>query len=518
MPHSPLTRRRFLSVSAAGLGLTSAPSPLTAAVWRDVSARPVITHGIQSGDVGHGRAIVWSRCDRPARMIVRYATSDRFTDARTRTTGPVGADTDFTAHLDLTDLPPGQRIVYEVQFEGRGGERSETARGSFPTPGPDADRIRVAFGGDTAGQGWGIDESRGGMATYESLRAAEPDLFIHSGDLIYADQPIQAEVTLDDGSVWRNLVTEAVSKAAGSLAEYRGRYQYNLLDAHVRRFSAEVPMLAQWDDHEVADNWYPGERLRDTGYDARFVEKRVDVLARLGHRAFLDYTPTRRVAADPQRIHRTARLGPLAEVFVVDCRPYRAANSANRQERAGPETAMLGARQIRWLEQALAASRATWKLLACDMPLGLIVPDGPSMQEGFANGEPRLLGREHEVADLLAFLKRGRIHNVVFVTADVHYAAAHEYHPSRATFTDFDPFWEFVAGPLHAGTFGPNRLDATFGPEVRFAAPATRPNRPPSDGQQYFGLFTVDARTRAATVTLHRRDGGQIFSQVLEAR
>ena len=47
--------------------------------------------------------------------------------------------------------------------------------------------------------------------------------------------------------------------------------------------------------------------------------------------------------------------------------------------------------------------------------------------------------------------------------ADVHYRAAHHYAPQRAAFTDFTEFWEFVAGPLHAGSFGPNRLDATFG-------------------------------------------------------
>ena len=57
---------------------------------------------------------------------------------------------------------------------------------------------------------------------------------------------------------------------------------------------------------------------------------------------------------------------------------------------------------------------------------------------------------------------------MVWVTADIHYCAAHHYHPTRAKFTEFDPFWEFVAGPLNAGTFGPNKMDATFGPEVKF--------------------------------------------------
>jgi len=72
------------------------------------------------------------------------------------------------------------------------------------------------------------------------------------------------------------------------------------------------------------------------------------------------------------------------------------------------------------------------------------------------------------VADLLKFIRDRRIRNVVWITADVHYCAAHHYDPARARFTEFDPFWEFVAGPLHAGTFGPGRLDDTFGPEARF--------------------------------------------------
>ena len=98
--------------------------------------------------------------------------------------------------------------------------------------------------------------------------------------------------------------------------------------------------------------------------------------------------------------------------------------------------------------------------------------------------------------------------NVVWITADVHYAAAHEYHPSRARFTSFDPFWEFVAGPLHAGTFGPRALDPTFGPDVKFCAvpDGMKPNRPPSDGLQFFGALAFDPATHAATVTLHDRD------------
>ncbi len=51
----------------------------------------------------------------------------------------------------------------------------------------------------------------------------------------------------------------------------------------------------------------------------------------------------------------------------------------------------------------------------------------------------------------------------MFLTGDVHDCAAHHYSPDRTAFTDFEPFWEFVAGPINAGSFGPNPLDGAGG-------------------------------------------------------
>ena len=49
---------------------------------------------------------------------------------------------------------------------------------------------------------------------YETMRQAQPDVFVNLGDTIYADQPLKAEVPLDDGKIWKNVVTEAKSKVA----------------------------------------------------------------------------------------------------------------------------------------------------------------------------------------------------------------------------------------------------------------------------------------------------------------
>ncbi len=529
MTDPSLTRRAFVGASlAAGASALVRPTSLwtpqqgAPSIVSSDRLRPLMPSGVQSGDVLADRAILWSRTDRPARMLVEWATNERFTNAR-RVRGPVAqAASGFTSHLDLGGLPAGETVHYRVQYESDAspGVMSEPLTGQFRTPARDVSRgVRVAWSGDMVGQGWGIDEARGGIRMYDALRRAEPDVFIHSGDNIYADGPLLPEVRLDDGTLWRNLITPEKAKVAETLEEFRGNFAYNLLDTNARAFHAHVPMVAQWDDHEVVNNWYHDLVLEN---DARYSEKRVRVLAQRAKQALFEMLPIRRNARETGRVYRRFSQGPLLEIFVIDLRSYRGANSPNLQQTPSAATAILGEAQLAWLEQALRSSRAVWKVIASDMPIGLVVNDkmrdGVQHYEAVANadaGMPR--GREHEIARLLSAIKRHRVRNVVWVTADVHYAAAHHYAPDRAAFHEFDPFWEFVAGPMHAGTFGPNALDGTFGPEVRFASAAPSPNRPPSDNLQFYGTLDVDPRTRALTAALHDVTGRRLWSTDLAA-
>ncbi len=475
-----------------------------------------------AGDVSGRRAIVWSRTDRPARMVVEWSTRESFADP-SRIVGPAARpETGFTARVALDGLPGGQTIFYRVTFQDLGDLRSW----SLPAPGrfrsaPDAGQatrgVRIAWGADTVGQGFGIDASRGGMRTYETMRRLEPDVFVHTGDTIYADNPLVAEVPLDDGTVWRNLVTPAKSKVAETLEEFRGNHLYNLLDANVRRFNAEVPQVALWDDHEIRNNWYPTQVLDDASY----TEKSVALLAARSKRAFLEHVPIRADCDEIERVYRRIAYGPLVDVFAIDMRGYRGPNTTNVQPAASPETPLLGAAQLAWLKRGLAASKALWKVVASDMPLGLVVKDGADRFEAVANGDDGPpLGRELELAELLGFLRAQKVRNVVWITGDVHYAAAHHYDPERARFRDFDPFWEFVAGPLHAGSFGPAPLDPTFGPAVRFTGipQGMKPNRPPSEGLQFFGTLDVDHESRVLTVRLHDVAGRVLYSVELPGR
>ncbi len=535
-------RRRVLKLVPAAFGAAALPgwaaAPSAPALVASDAARPQALQGLQFGDPVPGGAMVWSRADRPARLLVEWSLDAQFRQSTTLI-GPYALEVgDCTARQDLVGLPENREVFVRAMFQSLASSRamSEPVLGRFVTPpsahdddggrrvrrdGPD---LRFVWGGDTAGQGWGINPAFGGMKIYEAMRQRQPRFFIHSGDAIYADGPIAESVMAEGGRAWTNLVTPEVSKVAETLDEFRGRYRYNLLDENLRRFNAEVPQIWQWDDHEVVNNW---SDAKDLSADARYTEKNVPLLVARGARAFLDYAPMRPFdARESQRVYRRFSHGPLLEVFVLDMRSYRGPNSDNLQPVAGAGTAFLGREQLDWLKRGLSQSRALWKVIAADMPIGLNVGDGTTATgvprwEAIANGQPGSpLGRELEIADLLRFIKRQRVRNTVWLTADVHYCAAHHYDPQQAAFDDFDGFWEFVAGPLNAGSFGPNTLDATFGPQVVFAKapPPGQVNLSPYAGLQFFGEVNIDARSGAFSVDLRDLAGASVFSKTLAPR
>ncbi len=515
-----MNRRRFLS-QIANSGISFATTPIFTngfpVITTSDKLRPKILSGVQSGDITKNSAIIWSRSDRAAQMIVEYSTTESFKNSK-KILGGVGSEfTDFTVRLDLDKLPPGQKIFYRVAFRDLQDSKiiSEPMTGSFNTTPNDNRDVKFVWGGDVCGQGWGINPEFGGMKIYEAMRKTQPDFFIHSGDTIYADGVILPEVKLDDGTIWKNITTPEKSKVAETLAEFRGAQRYNFLDENFRRFNAEVPMIAQWDDHEVRNNWYPGQILEDPKY----TEKRIDVLAKNGKRAFLDYMPMRFSPTDPERVYRAYHYGSLLDVIMLDERSYRGRNTPNNQTVINEDSVFLGSAQINWIKQQLLHSKATWKIIASDMPIGIVVKDGAKNYESFANTNGAAMGRELELAELLRFIKQNKIRNVVWFTADVHYCAAHYYDPAQAQFTDFDPFWEFVAGPLNAGTFGPGEMDNTFGPQVKFTGipKGMKGNRSPKDGFQFFGAVSIDGKTKAMSVGLHNINGKQIYRVELPA-
>lgn len=504
-----MRRREFLAGGLAGAAVAGA-SPF--ALVSCNSARPRMPYGPMSGDILPDRAIIWGHSDRPSRMVVEWSREPDFRGAIRRPGSLATADTGFTAKLDLTGLPPGAKVHYRVAFHDPESESTIGAweEGSLRLPDLVPRRVRFAFSGDEAGQYYGINPDIGGYRMYDSMLKQRPDFFIHLGDQIYANTPLGKDErwTQANGEPWRNVLTPAKMKVAETLDDFRGNFAYNLLDENKRAFLAEVPMLAQWDDHEVQNDWNP---------DMFAAKPKLPELAARARRAMVEYNPMR-VPLNARGVERSFAMGPLLDVFLLDARSYRGGN--HDAAVAEPGAGMYGDRQMAWLKQGLAASRAVWKIIACEMPLTLTVGGGDKV-EAVSNGRPGPPGgREAQIAEILSFLRAQGIANVVWLSADVHHAEAIHCHPDRAAFRDFLPFWEIVVGPLNAATFGggPSTPDPTFGPEVAFYAPEKSVSwLSPAHGKQFFGMGEIDPQTRALTLSVHDLHGAKLWSTVVEA-
>ncbi|HJF12780.1 alkaline phosphatase D family protein [Corynebacterium falsenii] len=503
---------------ASALDLGSSTGSLGSSIGSStglIPNRPQLTHGVAAGDVRADGGLIWTRADRPSRMIVETSADPSFRKVRRfESSQLMTPDTDGTGRVRLVGMEPGQRVHYRVMAQdAETGILSAPEVGSFVTAPTAHKDIRLHWSGDVAGQGYGINPEIGGMYAFATMASRNPDLFIHSGDTCYADGPITATKTLDDGRTYTSLTSEAKKKVAETLTEFRGQYAYNLMDANYRAFNAHVAQLVQWDDHETVNNWYPGEVLDSDKYTV----KDVDTLSSRAFQAFHEWQPLDPTMAVDGRVYRKVSYGPLLDIFVLDMRSYKDANPLARTAPDQPGH-ILGDKQAEWLIREVNASTATWKIIANDLPLGIIVPDGED-QEGVSNGRPgAATGREAEIGRVLSGIKR--VKNVVWLTADVHYTAAHHYSPDRASFQDFSPFWEFVTGPLNAGAFGPNKMDSTFGPSVEFIhhPPKDQQNSSPLDDYQHFGEVNIDAATRALSVGLFTTRGAELWSTTIEAQ
>src|SRR5689334_4771394 len=94
-----VTRREFAGTMLQSAGAAFAIGPLADSISAAaiIENRPAITHGIASGDVSFDSAVIWSRADRRARMLVEWSTTESFKSSQRVRGSWTGEDKDFTA-------------------------------------------------------------------------------------------------------------------------------------------------------------------------------------------------------------------------------------------------------------------------------------------------------------------------------------------------------------------------------------------------------------------------------------
>ena len=492
--------------------------PALPAGTRPAAQRPAGAHPRRAERRRHRR--LGARLDprRPARPDVgRGQPPARTCAARGCVRGPV--------------LDPGHRLHRQGAAARPAGGGAAALPGTGGEPGPArpaqraADRlvphragaarrdVRFVWTGDIVGQGWGINPDFGGMrdlparcgrrAPTSSCAAATPST---------PTGRCAETVTLPDGRVWRNLVTPEKSKVAETLAEYRGQFAYNLLDdepAGVRRRGA-------------ADQ--PVGRPRG----------RQQLVPRRDPRP-TPATPRSASTCSPRGPGRRSTSGcrsPRADGPVYRQDLVRAAagrvrarhahlqGPQRRQHVRRPDRGLLGRQQRAWLIRELRASRATWKVIANDLPLGLVVPDGTRRRRASRRAtrarrsagswsSPRCCG-PRTGAGVTG-------HRVPHRRRALHRRAPLRPGPRRGRRTS-PRSGSSSPGRLHAGAFGPERpgrhVRARGGVRARPAARRT-PRRPRASSTS--ARSTIDGESAALTVHLRDRDGASLWTTTLPA-
>jgi len=374
-------RRRFLKAVLAGVLLVAAG---IRGRFVAASQRSVFLHGIASGDPTADSVILWTRVSVDSSRAVdvnwRIAEDREMTQivasGRTRT----DASKDFTVKVDADGLSAGSTLFYRFTVAN---ERSAVGRTrTLPTGPVDTAKLAVVSC---------ANHPAGFFNVYREIAGqSDLDAVVHLGDYIY-------EYGLNG---YASEKAEALGRVPEPATELRTLLDYRLRHAQYKRdpdsqaMLASLPLIAVWDDHEIANNaWREGAEGHQED-DGEWNTRRNAAI-----QAYYEWMPIRgKPRGGRTKVFREFRYGDLASLIMLDTRLY----GRDRQPHAGPDVdaesiesaladpgrRMLGHRQERWLRRRLKnASDTTWQVLGQQVLMTelisanlepLVDPNGPS--------------------------------------------------------------------------------------------------------------------------------------------
>ncbi|MEO1576153.1 MAG: alkaline phosphatase D family protein, partial [Pseudomonadota bacterium] len=142
------------------------------------------------------------------------------------------------------------------------------------------------------------------------------------------------------------------------------------------------------------------------------------------------------------------------------------------------------------LIDGLKTSTAQWKFVASSVPI--TIPTGwpeTAPRDGWASGSGED-GFERELTAIFAALAQARVRNLIWLTADVHFATGFELRP-LPEHPDFSTV-EWVVGPMSAGVFPNETMDPTFRPRRLFMY---APDEPPASLDEALAWYNFGEAT-----------------------
>lgn len=348
-------------------------------------------HGVASGDPTESSVILWTRVSRTnfrdihddeqlsgiadANVSWRVATDESFTNVVNSGSTTVGSETDFTLKVDAQNLQSNTKYFYQFTV----GPNSSVVGKTKTLPSGTVDRVKLAVVSCS-------NYASGYFNVYKEIaQMGDLDAVIHLGDYIYeyADSGY--------GSLRKLEPTHELI----NLADYRMRHALHKKDSNSQQMHASLPMIAVWDDHEVAnDTWISGAENHDATTEGNFAARKASAI-----KAYFEWMPIRPVTPGVDgRIYRQFKFGDLVNLLMLDTRQagrdqqlsYASFLTADgsfdaekfQTELASTTRTMLGAEQKTWLKESLSSSIETWQVLGSqvlmmknNLPSAVLLPD-----------------------------------------------------------------------------------------------------------------------------------------------
>ncbi|MFG2756311.1 alkaline phosphatase D family protein [Streptomyces wuyuanensis] len=436
------SRRSVVKAAAATAVATAAAAPALAAASPAAALEQgaAFLHGVASGDPLPDGVLLWTRVTPapdalpgsgkgPATEVGWEIAEDRgFTKVVAGGLTTATAATDHTVKVDVRGLIPATAYFYRFTS---GGTVSATGR-TRTAPAADAAAPGVRFGVVSCAN-W----ESGYFAAYRHLAArADLDAILHLGDYIY--EYGTGGYPADKYVVRRHEPAHEIT----TLADYRTRHGKYKTDADLQALHAAHPLVAIWDDHEIAnDAWAGGAENHTPGTEGDYAAR-----AAAAKRAYFEWMPVR--TSTEGTVYRRLRFGKLADLHLLDLRSFRSEQASVGSGKVDdPERTITGRAQLDWLKSGLASSDATWKLVGTSVmispvafgsvPAHLLGPIAELLglpKEGLAVNVDQWDGYTDDRKELLKHLTDRGIKNTVFLTGDIHMAWANDVPVKAATY------------------------------------------------------------------------------------
>ncbi|EGR2693027.1 alkaline phosphatase D family protein [Vibrio parahaemolyticus] len=357
-----LSRRDFMKVvssTAVATGLIGCGSD------DNESVAVSFEHGVASGDPTQTQVIIWTRVTTTASYVdVSWQVASDMEFSNVVQSGVFTTDTgrDFTVKVDVQNLNANSQYYYRFMVGEMMSEVGQTQ--TLPEDGVEKASMAVVSC---------ANYPAGYFHVYrEILNQHEQspfDVVLHLGDYIY-EYGAGGYASEDAAALGRepSKGTECIT-----LDDYRKRYAQYRQDADLQALHAKLPMIAVWDDHELAnDTWKNGaENHQDD--EGSFIDRRAAAAA-----AWTEWLPVRENTFSNMLIYRQFSFGNLVNLMMLDTRlvgrdkplDYFSLNAPTMEAIGGlvaqsrsADRELLGTEQLAWLMKEFNTHDAKWNVL-----------------------------------------------------------------------------------------------------------------------------------------------------------